>query len=214
MGITERKEREKQRRRQEILRAAEKVFFTKGIDHSTMDDVAEEAELSKGTLYLYFKSKEEIHWEIAQKHMLRVTEDMMQALDDRKNAVENLQIMARIFAQHFDEEHEAAHSILFFQACDLNNLNLNHEQIRHTFIHDSPIHLVTKYVEQGMAEGLIRNDISENALSSTLWAQLMGVLQIITLKRDLFELIGVSREDIIESHIKIALNGILANGSN
>ena len=58
MGITERKEREKLQRREDILNAAERVFFSKGHKNSTMDDVAEEAELSKGTLYLYFKSKE------------------------------------------------------------------------------------------------------------------------------------------------------------
>jgi TetR/AcrR family transcriptional regulator len=50
MGITERKEREKEQRRNAIIDAAEKIFFTKGMDNSTMDDVAEEAELSKGTL--------------------------------------------------------------------------------------------------------------------------------------------------------------------
>ena len=60
MGIAERKEREKQQRREEIVQAAEEVFFSKGFEKSTMDDVAEKAELSKGTLYLYFKSKEEL----------------------------------------------------------------------------------------------------------------------------------------------------------
>ena len=61
MGIAERKEREKQLRREEIVLAAEKIFFSKGFDPSTMDDIAEEAELSKGTLYLYFKNKEELY---------------------------------------------------------------------------------------------------------------------------------------------------------
>jgi AcrR family transcriptional regulator len=73
MGIAERKEREKQQRREEIIRAAEQVFFSKGFDRSTMDDVAEKAELSKGTLYLYFASKEDLHMAVARKsiHLLR-----------------------------------------------------------------------------------------------------------------------------------------------
>ena len=60
MGITERKEREKEHRREQILDAAEKVFFGKGFPASTVDDIAAAAELSKGTIYLYFKSKEDI----------------------------------------------------------------------------------------------------------------------------------------------------------
>jgi AcrR family transcriptional regulator len=61
MGIQERKEREKERRRQQIIVAAKRVFSDKGFNKSTMEDIASEAELSPGTLYLYFKNKEELY---------------------------------------------------------------------------------------------------------------------------------------------------------
>ena len=60
MGIQERKERERGRRRQQIMIAAKRVFYTKGFAKVTMEDIAREAELSPGTLYLYFKSKDEL----------------------------------------------------------------------------------------------------------------------------------------------------------
>jgi len=61
MGIRERKEREKERRRQQIMVAAKRVFSVKGFNKATMEDIAKEAELSPGTLYLYFKNKEELY---------------------------------------------------------------------------------------------------------------------------------------------------------
>ncbi len=61
MGIKERKEREKERRRQQIMVAAKRVFSTKGFSKTTMEDIAKEAELSPGTLYLYFKNKDELY---------------------------------------------------------------------------------------------------------------------------------------------------------
>jgi hydroxymethylglutaryl-CoA reductase len=61
MGIQERKEREKERRRQQIMVAAKRVFTEKGFNKATMEDIAQEAELSPGTLYLYFKNKEELY---------------------------------------------------------------------------------------------------------------------------------------------------------
>ncbi len=61
MGIQERKAREKERRRQQIIVAAKRVFSQKGFNKATMEDIAEEAELSPGTLYLYFKNKEELY---------------------------------------------------------------------------------------------------------------------------------------------------------
>lgn len=60
MGIQERKEREKVRRRQQIMIAAKRIFSLKGFNKATMEDIANEAELSPGTLYLYFKNKDEL----------------------------------------------------------------------------------------------------------------------------------------------------------
>jgi TetR/AcrR family transcriptional regulator len=60
LTTAERRARERAQRRQEILDAARQVFFARGFHSPTMDDVAAGAEVSKGTIYLYFESKEEI----------------------------------------------------------------------------------------------------------------------------------------------------------
>lgn len=64
MSIAERKEREKEQRRNDILAAAEKLFFSRGYDNVSMDDIAKEVELNKATLYLYFKNKEALFFSI------------------------------------------------------------------------------------------------------------------------------------------------------
>ncbi|MCB2167813.1 MAG: TetR/AcrR family transcriptional regulator [Deltaproteobacteria bacterium] len=61
MGIHERKLREREQRRRQILKAARKVFSSNGFTKTTMEDIAREAELSPGTLYLYFKNKDELY---------------------------------------------------------------------------------------------------------------------------------------------------------
>jgi len=61
MGVEERKEREKQARRETIMASAQELFFAKGFNATTMDEIAQRAELSKGALYLYFASKEELY---------------------------------------------------------------------------------------------------------------------------------------------------------
>ena len=60
MSTAERRAREKAQRRREILDAARQEFFERGFHRPTVDDVAARAEVSKGTIYLYFESKEEI----------------------------------------------------------------------------------------------------------------------------------------------------------
>jgi len=65
MGIQERKRREKEVRRQQILSASKQLFADRGFHQTTMEDIANAAELSPGTIYLYFKSKDELFAELS-----------------------------------------------------------------------------------------------------------------------------------------------------
>jgi len=58
-----RAEREKERKRQEILDAAEKLFAEKGFKHVTMAEIAKAAEFTRKTIYSYFASKEDLYLE-------------------------------------------------------------------------------------------------------------------------------------------------------
>lgn len=60
MGIQERKERERGQRRNAILSSARAAFIKHGLATTSMERIAKEAELAKGTLYLYFHSKDEL----------------------------------------------------------------------------------------------------------------------------------------------------------
>jgi len=80
MGIQERKQRERERRRQQIIVAAKRVFSEKGFSKTTMEDIAREAELSPGTLYLYFKNKDELYASLS----LRILQFMNIRLEDVK----------------------------------------------------------------------------------------------------------------------------------
>jgi AcrR family transcriptional regulator len=80
MGIQERKQRERERRRQQIIVAAKRVFSEKGFSKTTMEDIAREAELSPGTLYLYFKNKDELYASLS----LRILQYLNIRLEDVK----------------------------------------------------------------------------------------------------------------------------------
>ncbi len=64
MSIKDRREREKEQRRNDIFTAAEKLFLSRGYDDVSMNDIAQEVELSKATLYLYFDNKDELFFAI------------------------------------------------------------------------------------------------------------------------------------------------------
>jgi len=78
MSLRARQDAEKLERRVSILDAAERVFFVKGYDRATMDDIAQQAKLSRGLLYVYFRDKQDILASI----VLRAAESLRQRFRD------------------------------------------------------------------------------------------------------------------------------------
>ena len=94
MAIHERQLRDRERRRQQIIAASKRVFISKGIK-ATIKDIAEEAELSPGTLYIYFKNKDELYASLSirlLKHLnlrlQRVREKREMPLEQRIRAIQ------------------------------------------------------------------------------------------------------------------------------
>src|SRR4030042_625741 len=76
MSTMSRREREKQGRKNTIIEAAEGLFSEKGFKETTMQEISERVELSKGTIYLYFKSKEELYLSVCVKGVAEFGEDL------------------------------------------------------------------------------------------------------------------------------------------
>jgi AcrR family transcriptional regulator len=84
MSIHERQIRDRERRRQQIIAASKRVFVSKGVSKATIKDIAEEAELSPGTLYIYFKNKDELYSSLSIR-MLKHLSLRLQRVKERKD---------------------------------------------------------------------------------------------------------------------------------
>jgi AcrR family transcriptional regulator len=92
MGIKERKKREREMRRQQIMVAAKRVFTQKGYEKSTVEDIAREAELSPGTLYLYFKSKDELYASLCLRVLRFINVKVDHVISEKTTAYEEKQL--------------------------------------------------------------------------------------------------------------------------
>lgn len=70
-------------KREQILEGANRVFMGMGFDASSMSDIAREAGVSKGTLYVYFKNKEDLFAAMVQSRKSRVFEKLQEAIGDK-----------------------------------------------------------------------------------------------------------------------------------
>jgi len=85
-----RKEREYLAHREEILSSAEKVFAAKGFFPTTMSDIAREAEFGTGTLYKYFKSKEELYFTLIDEKVEEMSRLVRTELSQKTSVIERI----------------------------------------------------------------------------------------------------------------------------
>lgn len=89
------KEQEKEQRRNYILDAAEKLFFSRGYDGVSMDDIANEVEFNKATLYLYFKNKESLFFTVVLRGIRILNAMIEEGIKDCKISIEILDTLGK-----------------------------------------------------------------------------------------------------------------------
>lgn len=207
MGITERKEREKEQRKKDIIDAAERVFFNKGFDTATVDDVANEAELSKGTVYLYFKSKEDIHFAISMRGMDILNRLIREIYDEKKNSADNILEFGKAYVRFTRDYKNYFKSIMIFDSSKIDKVDISRKM--KILEPDSPLNFFIEVLDKGKKDGSIRTDIPSKELAFILWSQITGVLQFIVLRSHTIEMLEFNPEDLILNQFKILLKGIV-----
>lgn len=97
MSIRDRRKREKEQRRNDIINAAEKLFFAKGYDDVSMNDIANEVELSKATLYLYFNNKEELFLSTVLRGTLILNSTIKNEVQKSKTGIEKVSAFRKAY---------------------------------------------------------------------------------------------------------------------
>jgi len=105
MGVKERRKREEKARLATIIVAAENIFSEHGYYQARMDDIAEAAELAKGTLYYYFKSKDEIFLHLLERESKRVHEEIQKRISEESSFLEALEEAMEFYLEYFEENH-------------------------------------------------------------------------------------------------------------
>src|SRR5258705_13839459 len=84
-------------KRERILSSAMRVFASKGFFQSKVSDIAADAGVADGTIYLYFKSKDDILISLFETQMERVNQELRRAIEGADDAAENLRRFTRAY---------------------------------------------------------------------------------------------------------------------
>jgi len=186
MGIKERREREKNERRESILRAAIQVYNKDGYHAITMEKIAENAELSRATLYLYFKTKDEIfiHAIVSYSDFFRQRLEKLYA--DRAEIKDKLlESLWFTFIEFYEKDRESFNATLYFHQSEMiRNLP---ENLRILLDHSGTriYAYLSKIMAYGIGQGVFR-DCSEKTLAEVVWTSFLGIIHLENSKHAMF----------------------------
>lgn len=191
MGNNERKEKEKEIRKNDIINAAERIFFTKGYHNATMDDVAKEAEFSKRTVYVYFNSKEQIYFEIMIRGYKLLTDMLKANLQKEKayTAIEEIRQMALTLYQFSNDYSEYFGAIMEYEnsTLDFQKGIPDHSREECYALGEQILGYLIDALKKGIADGSVRNDLNIENTALTLWACIIGVFNTAKKKKHYIE---------------------------
>ncbi len=182
MGIHERREREKRQRYNDIIDAAEEVFFEKGLDAATMDDVAEKAELSKGTLYLYFKSKEELYLGIALRAIEKLTDMFKAAVASEQTGLKQVRAIGQAYCEFSRKYPDYYNTMIYFDSSEQESIDPESLAAACTNSGFDTHKILQDAIENGIADGSIRSDLDPVKTGYLLWGQSLGIIMLIAKK--------------------------------
>ena len=137
-----------------ILEAAIKVFAEQGFFQSTVSQIAKEAGVADGTIYLYFKNKDDILVQFFSYKTKQVFESFKQEVDQADDTVDKLR---KLIHRHLEEFQRDRNMAIVYQAETHQNNRLAEEQIKE--MSKMYLDIVSEIVEQGQEEGVIRKNL-------------------------------------------------------
>ncbi len=191
MGITERKIKQKEELRQQILEAALKVFTEEGLEHLSIRRIADIIEYSPTTIYLYFKDKNHLLFDLCEMgfHQMATLNNNLYAIENPLNRLHQMGVNYIKFGMEFP----AYYDLMFNQPAPMERLaNMENPEWNSG---DAALAQLKEIIEDCTNQGLIKKGDTD-AIAMAVWGMVHGLVSLRVCKR--FEKL-VDASEVIET---------------
>ena len=157
--------------RERIVRSGIDCFSRYGFDKSRIDDIAQTANISKGTVYLYFKSKEDLFYAICENNLKVLKEQLSQLFATTK---ENLLSDAEQFYDNLNKLESSRNEKVFFEIVAESSRDPKLQRILYQQ-RTKIFNVVKEYLDLQAQKGFFRKDVDTDAIASGLIALYDGL---------------------------------------
>lgn len=200
MGLLERRIKEKDSRKKQILKSARALFFKKGFNQVTVDEIARSSELGKGSIYLYFDSKEEIYAQILLNDIDSFNRQVSALLEKQEKASELLTEFSDIYINFFFSDGELFRILMAYmlQPAKMNLPEKLNAQILNA--NARSIDVIGKILQKGIDTQEFSREINVKQNQNAFWGLLNGIISLF-----IFSGTQARRKERIYSTTRLAL---------
>ena len=188
-----------------VTTESEKLFEEKGFEATSMDDIAGKLEISKSTLYVYFKSKQLIWDHIVCKYMEQLLENAKKAAEGRGSFEKRYYQLCFDIADKF-EKHP-----MFYKAT-LSKISMDMEQEIYKKIYEigeKTNEAIADFIRSGIEEGVVRKDIDIYPAVIMMWSSISGIISMANDKEEYLKVrFNMTKKDYLKKAFKMLLEGV------
>lgn len=165
-GKLERKEREYKARRSEILANAERIFAQKGFHNTTMAEIAAASGFAIGTLYQYFRGKEELYASMVTEKLMLMYAEITEAVLKKEDLVDRIKILILSHFKFVEQNMDFCRLIIRGESVSYSDENTT---LREKFIenHINHVGFIEKILETGVRQQRLKS-INARAMACSL----------------------------------------------
>jgi AcrR family transcriptional regulator len=204
MGVKERKALERQNRKNQILDAARNLLFSSGIDSVSINKISKQAELGVGTIYFYFKNKEQIFTELQEEGLELLYSTIFKISETKTPHEEKLRQIALSyydFSQEYKNYFDLINYFLtspkvFFEPDLKNQIDMSGNKI---------LLIIQKIVAEGTEQKIFKEEDPQK-FSIMFWGTLHGLIHFKKFEKTIFG--NQNLEEIYEFSVKKLIHSI------
>ena len=212
MGIKERKKREKIKRRDDIINAAERIFFNKNFENATMEEIAIESELSIGTLYKYFNNKIDLYLAITKRGIEILEKLFHQAIKNKNTGIDKVLAIGEAYVQFYNKYPNYFKTLMFYETKNLNLMEKESWAAKCNLSGDETLKILVNAIQEGMDDGTILDTTNPVYAAIAFWGFSTGLLQLINNKgvllKDKFQDDNIDPEEVLKYSFQLLYESI------
>ena len=192
--------------REGIIDAAMRLFTERGLDETTMGDIAQEAGYSKSTMYVYFSSKDEISSAVAARLMTQMRQDLVKAVDPGLSFLEQYKVYSQYLIDLRDNEpyqFQVLTGALRFEGALEGEAPWLHDALSSA---QDMFVVLQAFYQQGVDAGVLREEAGEGRSAMLMFCAMSGLVSMVSESQFFLEFhLGASRQEFLEYGLRMLL---------